>query len=218
MLPGRSQTKNATDIFFGLDQLASNPRTRRGTDRPAPRRLPQQFLRRGVSPKRGGSAPPALSRQPASARAQSRGRRGQAAPPHLHSLSSNNRSSACHRKRGAERGADRNPGSDHRAPLPAAVPPHSPLVVGFHADLVGAVPAEAAPAAARSRHGAAAVPLRRHPPAAGGTAQGGGREGGGTRGAEAAGQPLRSARRRHSAGGTTWGGGNGKRRRESAEL
>lgn len=72
---------------------------------------------------------------------------------------------------------------------------------------MGAVPAEAAPAAARSRHGAAAVPLRRHPPAAGGTAQGGGREGGRTRGAEAAAQPLGSARRRHSAGGTTWGGG-----------
>lgn len=63
-----------------------------------------------------------------------------------------------------------------RQPLlkpPAASPPaagsprpHSPLVVGFHPDLVGAVPAEAAPSAARSRHGAvaAAVPLRRHPP------------------------------------------------------
>lgn len=59
---------------------------------------------------------------------------------------------------------------------PSTSPHHSPLVVGFHADLVGAVSAEAAPSAARSRHSAvaAAVPLCRHPrPAAGGTARAG---------------------------------------------
>lgn len=96
---------------------------------------------------------------------------------------------------------------------------------------MGAVPAEAAPAAARSRHGAAAVPLRRHPPAAGGTAQSGGREGGGMRGAEAAAQPLRSAvppERRgpalpHGAGPAravplVVAGGNGKRRGDTVEL
>lgn len=94
--------------------------------------------------------------------------------------------------------------------------PHSPLVVGFHPDLVGAVPAESAPSATRSRHGAvaAAVPLCRHPPlpAAGGPARGGGRAtgpggGGGGRAAAAVPRarrgPAPSSRRQPRAGGTT---------------
>lgn len=64
----------------------------------------------------------------------------------------------------------RHRGSTGEAPggPPALPPPHSPLVVGFHADLVASVPAQAAPSAARSRHGAAAVPLCRHPRGGGG--------------------------------------------------
>lgn len=98
-------------------------------------------------------------------------------------------------------------------PCPGARRPHSPLVVGFHPDLVGAVPAEAAPKAARSRHGAAgaAVPLCRHSSPAGPgepQARSGGAAGSG-RAVAAAARPPRLQRAPPAPGSTTSGDGRG---------